>query len=983
MDPTRLEVWSPLFALAIAAALNATQLWRARRSAAMIDPAASDSNSPPQPAPVEHPDSLQSPRTRLRRWISGHPVEVVLIGGAISVSVYAWIVSPGFSMDRPYQSWLPGHPYRSLHFVRDMELQAADDLEVAVGIVGTAFSLACCAFSIRRKNLQAARVGLLLAGLSVLGLWQLAMLDFYPVESTAPLALGLLILLAWGLDYRSRAEDDLFGRRLSHIAEILLFSAALVVTILARATFLSLQPYGIEGDELKWTVEVVRSMVDGEFIEATEYHLSSLPVSFYMQALFVRLFGAGILSARLAAVVFSIAAGAAFYALARRLAGARVAWLATFLLGISLLDVSASRLANVESLVKLWPIASLLALAWALDSRRTAGFVAAGALVGLGLLTYDTLAPLLIVGFLLLFYDLHRLRVPRRQAIRFTAAYAAPQLLVLPVAATYWFGRLQYYELGNKGLESGTLERLARYAQELWQALFARAAPDFLYNRHGPLFESLLVPWLLCGALLGLLLWRRGRFAWALVVAALFFLPVPIVTHSPMGRVLYPGLPAAYFFMAVAMVAVYGEVRRLLGDAAAPALLTLAAIGLVQLAILNQYISFNEIEDPEDRRIRRELYDIAAEIQGVGTQGIFPYLPAADDPIESERDYAIWLGMRSRVSRPADMQTPVFPAAPSLLPTLSAMASPEAGVTVVWDASRQLRREERDALLATFLRCYPTAQPEAGEFFDRFTITQEAMSRPECVSALASLELAGGSPEADGQVTFAWQAVGAAPRQAAIVCGRQTPALQVLQAETLSGPGWVVEDRFASDYQGEGFLADPGGSESAAASIEVRTPAPGEYFVWVRTYRRVEDPYGAILGVNGQTAAFGARYDGHPAWRWERLGPFRIDAPIATLSITRPYSGPSDQFIALFFDAIALTSIDSFDPVHDDPYEIVLRQTVPVEPPALAGTVSASLPPGSYACTLTLRDGDRMIDPWGKIGVRSIPVEFEVGEGES
>src|SRR3972149_3441895 len=173
-------------------------LGRARRPAAMIGPAASDSNSPPQPAPVEHPDSLQSPRTRLRRWIAGHPGEVVLIGGAISVSVYAWIVSPGFSMDRPYQSWLPGHPYRSLHFVRDMELQAADDLEVGVGIVGTAFSLACCAFSIRRKNLQAARVGLLLAGLSVLGLWQLAMLDFYPVESTAPLALGLLVLLAWG-----------------------------------------------------------------------------------------------------------------------------------------------------------------------------------------------------------------------------------------------------------------------------------------------------------------------------------------------------------------------------------------------------------------------------------------------------------------------------------------------------------------------------------------------------------------------------------------------------------------------------------------------------------------------------------------------------------------------------------------------------------------------------------------------------------------
>ena len=45
--------------------------------------------------------------------------------------------------------------------------------------------------------------------------------------------------------------------------------------------------------------------------------------------------------------------------------------------------------------------------------------------------------------------------------------------------------------------------------------------------------------------------------------------------------------------------------------------------------------------------------------------------------------------------------------------------------------------------------------------------------------------------------------------------------------------------------------------------------------------------------------------------------------------------------------------------------------------------ITASLPPGSYACTLTLRDGERMIDPWGEIGVRSMPVEFKVGEGES
>jgi 4-amino-4-deoxy-L-arabinose transferase-like glycosyltransferase len=867
--------------------------------------------------------------------------------------------------------------------VRELELRAGDSLHVAVGLIGTALSLACLLFSVRKKDIQAARVGLLLAGMAILCLWQLAMLDFYHVPPTAPLALGLLIILAWALDYRPRADEDVFGRLPGPASEFALIAAALAVTVAARALFLDLQPYGLEGDEMKWTVEVARSMVDGEFIDAAEYHLSSQPVSFYMQALFVRTFGTGILNARLATVTYSILASAAFYALARRLSGPRVAWLATFLLGISLFDVSASRLANVESMVKLWPIGGLLALAWALDTRRTGGFIAAGVLVGLGLLAYDTVAPLLVIGFILLFYELHRLKVPRSEAVRYAAAYAAPQLLVLPVAATYWAGRLQYYELGNKGLQSELLQTLGLNARDLWHALFSYVERDFLYNRQGPLFESPLSPWLLAGVLLAIVLWRRGRMLWALVVGAFFFLPVPIVADAAMGRVLYPGLPAAYFLMAVAGVAVYGELRRLMGSSAVPALLALAAVALAHLTVHNLYISFNEIDDPDDRRIRRELYDMAAQIQGAAALGVFPYLPAADDAIQSEEAYAVWLGMRSRVAQPADIVTPIFPSASSMLPALSALAAPPSGVVVVWDTSQTDRREERDVLLETFARCYPSAERNRGEFFDSYTLDAKALANPACLSAQASAELAQGSPTSDGRVVINWHAVGATPRQVNLVCGTQSPAQQYLQAELMTGSGWVVENRFAVGYDGEGFLADPGWSDAPKASLEVELPSPDDYYVWVRSYRRIEDPYGAVLSVNGHTQSFATSYTGQEEWIWERLGPFRIETPTMTVAISRPYGGPLDRFIALFFDALVVTSNEGFAPERDDPYQVVLDQTTPNASRSLEGTVSATLPQGIYACTITLRDGERLVSPWGDPGVEADPVRFEIANGPS
>ena len=89
-----------------------------------------------------------------------------------------------------------------------------------------------------------------------------------------------------------------------------------------------------------------------------------------MQTPFHKLFGPSIFIARFEVAFFSIIATLLFYLFLRRITNIPLALLSAWLLSASIFDISASRLANVESHVKLWPILTLLLLAWAINSPR-------------------------------------------------------------------------------------------------------------------------------------------------------------------------------------------------------------------------------------------------------------------------------------------------------------------------------------------------------------------------------------------------------------------------------------------------------------------------------------------------------------------------------------------------------------------------------------------------------------------------------------
>ena len=98
----------------------------------------------------------------------------------------------------------------------------------------------------------------------------------------------------------------------------------------------------------------------------------------------------------------------AFFLLVYQVAPLPLAALYLLLLSVSIADISASRIANVESHAKFAPILSLALLAWARQKNRWEIYALSGLALAIGTLTYDTVLPMLGVVGLLVFIDLFR-----------------------------------------------------------------------------------------------------------------------------------------------------------------------------------------------------------------------------------------------------------------------------------------------------------------------------------------------------------------------------------------------------------------------------------------------------------------------------------------------------------------------------------------------------------------------------------------------
>ena len=792
--------------------------------------------------------------------------------------------------------------------------------------------------------------------------------------------LAAAIFFAWSLAAHPTSQpSNQLPNHPTHRTELVLLTFILAVAVFARVYDIQRMPYGIDGDESKWTIEVVATVIDGRDTLASEYHRRQLPMSFVMEAPFQIVMGPGLTPGRVGVAVYSVIATYVFYRLVRRLHDAPTALVAALLLAVSLPDITASRAGNVESHVKLWSILPLFGLAVALDTKQIKHFLLTGFAVAGAMLTYETLAPIVAVTVTLAIGAALRERHEWVAWRRRLAALATAPAFAAVVNIDYLLGRLQYYQGYRSNAEVYPLgEQLLRGVSGVLEAFRSRPYADALFSRSGPYINGLLVPLLVLGGVYAVARIRHRGSVFALTWLVWVFIPVPIVLHAPLPRIFYPGVPALYVLIAVALVAIYRAVNR----AVQLPRLT-AAVGILTLgtfALLNLTIWFQEVKDIPDEVRRRQVSEIAAASVAPDTLLLMPYY-LIGEPVEAERVLMDLMIRERRGTLDAGKYRAVQ--FDNLLLTLSREGPYYPRAAVLYDLTPLARPDRREAIIAAVQRCYPNAQVVSADYFDVYHIDQHDLIDPLCRTAPLTLTAAPPPVVTGGdttRLTFGWTMGVTAASQSTLACAHHDPDVVWIEAESFGDPqGWFADVRFVVDWSGMGYLADTLHSEYAATTIDV--PHSATYTVWVRTYRRQDDGFPAFMEIGGQTLVFGEPDPGtFDEWRWQPLANLPLPAGPLSIRITRPFDEKEARFIALFVDAIALSADPDFDPTRDERWQSVLELRGPDQPLQTSGAFETQFPPGRYECQVIVRDGNRLIDEDGSVGIKSEPVEFEVSK---
>ena len=409
---------------------------------------------------------------------------------------------------------------------------------------------------------------------------------------------------------------------------IILLVALLGVAIGLRFWRLGDVPYGIEQDEMAWTVGAAHAtysnLYDEVSVQTYSYQRELLPTSSFQERIFFDRFGMSIGTARLENAVFSTAAVALFYLLVSQFARRSAALIATFFLAISTLHVASARQAHVESHVLFWVMVSYLLFWLAVRHRSPLLSLATGVSVVIGFWTYETYNMTLaviaasFVGFALVdmrHWRFHVLNIAlflvpigliarqelhhaqSRRSFQFERFDAFHATVDGPVWKQGW-DWLTYFSDNLRTLFENLFVRQTRPAYE-----FPMVRPD------GPMVLAAALPLAALGLLLVLRLPKRREHSFLLLWLLFQLLTVPAVLGIGWGRVLLPATPSLFVLAGIGgacvlelLVAAYG--RRgwvVLGSA-----LLLAAV----LVGIGARAYFSEVQDPEDRRIRREVVDV-------------------------------------------------------------------------------------------------------------------------------------------------------------------------------------------------------------------------------------------------------------------------------------------------------------------------------------------------------------------------------------
>ena len=773
-------------------------------------------------------------------------------------------------------------------------------------------------------------------------------------QGAALYAGAAVLLIVWLLVLRGDGDLDMPQvSRLRWWAEAALVALVVLVAVFARFDRFDKVPFGIEGDEAKWSVQVAAETMAGQHRWDSDYRYKHVPFTYWVETVFYRLRGISLETARLQVALLSVIASALFYLLSRQMLGPPGALVATFLLAVSIADISASRLSHVESQIKLPLVLSFLFLLYAARTQKWFWYLLTGLATAAGLLTFDTffMAPA-VIGLWMTWRLLIDMRLAWRMKLARFGLFLTPLLLVAPGS---WF-----YISTRRGdhVKSGTavLGSAAQNIQSIWPQLLENLKQtlanfsyqrwgDFLVNRDGPVFNAVLIPLAAMGLVYLTVRWRRGQNGLAPLWFLLLFFPAAVLFGSPYVRVFYPAFPAFYLLAAAAVMLLVSTLRGLAQPGGRFWLWVTGGlvVALCLVGVNNLYVYFHEVKDFPERITRRQMADAASAHLAEGKMLYAPYMPRYDDFLEWDREFLQFVAWGKA---PPEHDGDIHRLIPyeELLPALSAQGTSLKGATVLYDRGNDSMHAERQAIVDAIRRCYPGTKTEIGQRFDALVIPENSLQAPACTAAVTvtAQQPSGGVP-AGSALTLNWATQPAGVGTAARVeIARQTPGVVWLEAEDLfNSPGWYVEGRFAPHFGGRGYLADAFEAPDATATVALLEP--GRYTVWARTHRRVTAGMPLTISAAGRTfPAAQHSPDQFDTWLWERLG--EVDATGTSLPVTLHRDYPSGRHMSVFVDALVLSPDPGFDPAKGLWPVVFQSPVVPTDESKIE-----LLPPGSEA----------------------------------
>ena len=832
-----------------------------------------------------------------------------------------------------------------------------------LSLIAAAAFVACVAVAMavwRRQ--QATRAAAVAAGASLLiaGTW----LALHEGNWLAALLIcaGVGALAVAGL--QETQQDQ--GR--GHFALFELAVAAPIFISSAALRFIDIThfPGFIHGEESFWTWISGTYWFSNERPWPVDQYTTGVPVSFYLEWPFFKLFGVNFYAPRYEVAFLGTLSVILIYLAGRRVAGPWTGLTAAVFLSTSMVSLAGSRAAFVWGHALFWTVLTLFLYAETLERRSVALSIVTGIVLCLGCLTYHTYLPVVAVVVL------HAGGVSGVELIRSRKAalfpVVLPMALVVPTIALW--SRISAYLSTMRDYTTSGSHSMTKIGAAFWEApdryvslgfanlkvllyqLFVRQEfPDFLVsNTDGPT----LLPGITLLALVGIAIMLRrpgGRRPGLLVLwIAIPLAFSPLVLGQPLLRTYSSAYPAIYLVAAQGLVSLAQAARDTMRGFPRDALFAPAASTLVlALALTGSLIYFKKTSATLDGEVRKSFVDDVLPMATTERRIVLPYATFTSDWVDVEQ-HSLRFALAGKFDgfRSVDSHYKIVPAT-ELLTELQGGDASQAQLVVIQSPRAGPVVPQKGAMVERALSvCYPGARwTESGLW-----LVAEVNAADRRCDAVASIKLTAPTRSAGGLYTFQWDAPAAASSYR-LTLERKTPLVDDFEMERFSpSNGWASDAKFVSGFSGKGYYFD--NLDATVATIQFPVKTMGSYTVWFRTLRRRADDTGWRTAIDAQPGAELSPVTGTTLnqWNWEKAGTFDLSPGPHTLKLDRHGNG-----WAIFIDVMYLSMDPQFDPTSQPLWQSLTEVTSPGGAGRGSLTLDTPLPPGTYRWKVTSVDG--------------------------